>query len=491
MLSVSDREVRTRLEFIGLRAEHLGIIAVWQAPCERALDELIDRFYDHMLALPETRAIIDRHTTVERQRGLVTPYFRTMFSGIIDDHYVAYRRRVGKVHDDIDLDSAWYVAMYEIIRLVAVDAVRKAGARRRDVARFSDAFGRLIQADIAMVITAFTDSRREKLESARAEALEAHDQAVRFLTSLGGVLDALAARDLTARLEGVWEGEYARLQEQLNGTMIVLSETLHDVQREATEVAAAASEISRSSESLADSAQEQTRAIDAAGAAVGLIADASRATAAAADAARRQGEDARNRVTEGVAGSERLAAAMARIAASSHDTARIVKTIDEIAFQTNLLALNASVEAARAGDAGRGFAVVAEEVRALARRCAEAARGTTALIERAVAEALSGSIANDEVTTTLQRVNAVMGELATSTDRSAHASDAQLGHVSGLHALLARLGSASQSTAAGSEEAASTAQELSAQAAAMQRLVGQFRLAMQQHVARHRPRRAA
>ena len=113
--------------------------------------------------------------------------------------------------------------------------------------------------------------------------------------------------------------------------------------------------------------------------------------------------EARTAADKGAEDMQAMNAAMEAIKVSSDDIAKIIKTIDEIAFQTNILALNAAVEAARAGEAGMGFAVVADEVRNLAQRSAQAAKETAAKIEGAIGKTAQGVDISGKVAETLER----------------------------------------------------------------------------------------
>ncbi len=160
--------------------------------------------------------------------------------------------------------------------------------------------------------------------------------------------------------------------------------------------------------------------------------------------------------------------AMNSIKASSDSVAKIIKTIDEIAFQTNILALNAAVEAARAGEAGAGFAVVAEEVRALAQRSATAARETSDQISASRQRAdhgvqICGQVAGsfDDILGKSRELNTLVAEIAT-------ASEEQTTGIEQINQAVSQMDKTTQATAAQSEETAAAAEELSAQAVELQ-----------------------
>ena len=321
------------------------------------------------------------------------------------------------------------------------------------------------------------------------------DAVLHPINEAAAVLERVADRDLTARVTADYQGDHNKIKHALNSAVDNLQNAMTEVNSATEQVAAAADQIATSAQSLARGASEEASTIEEVSSSLHEITSMARTSATSAKEAETLALAAKTATESGSERMIELAGAMAKLKTSSDQTAKIVKTIDEIAFQTNLLALNAAVEAARAGDAGKGFAVVADEVRALSIRAAEAAKQTAALIEESVGHTQKGVTVTAQVQETFvdiakraSRVGEVMAEISA-------ASEQQTLGIGQVNTAVEQMNAVTQQTAATAEESASAAEELTSQATQMAGLVGQFTLsnggARGSHAAAPRPGQVA
>ncbi len=336
-----------------------------------------------------------------------------------------------------------------------IEAAKHGDLRKRgDAAQFQGAFFELISGTNAML-----------------------DAVVEPITEAKDVLRRVADRDLSARVRGNYRGEHAAIKESLNSALENIAQVFASLTMAIDQVNSAAGEIGDGSQELASGASDQAGAIDQVTNRIRIVDERTKANASNAREARTAMESANTSTEQGVERMVALAEAVDEIKRSADKTAKIVKTIDEIAFQTNLLALNAAVEAARAGDAGKGFAVVADEVRSLAIRASEASRNTAALIEESVAKAETGVRLNESVKRRLVEIRAGVQGAAAIMNEIAQGAVAQEKELAEVTDAMGQIGLLTQRTAANAQQSASAAAELSAQASEMHDLAVQFKVA--------------
>lgn len=301
------------------------------------------------------------------------------------------------------------------------------------------------------------------------------DTTRRYIADISEKLDRLANKDFTVEITEDYIGDYGAIKVSLEKIISSMRDVIGNIETASRQVTIGAEHVADSSTELAAGVADQTNTIRRLNESIEEITDRVKNEDAEAQEASRLANSARQKIESSNEEMKKLLEAMDSILKMSSETAKIVKTIDDIAFQTNILALNASVEAARAGAAGKGFTVVADEVRNLAAKSAEAANRTSALINETVDAISSGAaLANSTAEYLADAVKDTVN-VDSSISKISESAREQSGYMDILSESIGTISDIVDQTSDTAQTGAASSEELSGQASMLTGLISEFK----------------
>lgn len=335
-----------------------------------------------------------------------------------------------------------------------------------------------LQAEQEAVLRAeIAEQRKEADARSAAERVEREERLREqqvVVSELESALGRLAKGDLDCRIEADFTEGYESLRQNFNSAIQTLSELVSQISGSIEVVSASSSQVTQSSKALSGQTDEVAAALEETAAALTELTETARQSAGRTNEANGMMQEASGKATRtsGIVAS--TVGTMSGIEQSSSKITRIVEMIESISFQTNLLALNASVEAARAGESGKGFAVVASEVRVLAQRASDAASEIDEIITETQEQVTNGveQVADAEIA--LREIIEMVGAMSSHFEAITTTSQEQSLTIGSISENMSRLEEATNKNAEISRSAASTSNELDAQAHKLRSLAAFF-----------------
>jgi methyl-accepting chemotaxis protein len=323
------------------------------------------------------------------------------------------------------------------------------------------------------------------------------------LKRLGGVMDKVAAGDMTVTFSANSRDELGELGEVFNGTVKKIHDLIERVGQTVSEVERQAGQVEHVSAQSNQAVAGQRTQIEQVATAMNQMSatslEVARSAAAAVSSAHSVNETVSGRgLVQSQQGSiaalaneiDQSVLVINQLASDSQSISRVLEVIKSIAEQTNLLALNAAIEAARAGEQGRGFAVVADEVRTLAKRTQQ----STEEIEQMIAklhggvgaavkamgvshEMANGTVGQSEkVQLALENILGAVGMIVDQNQQIAAAVEQQTAVAHDIDQNIVEINRAGERTAEGAHQTEDASRALSAQVVELKQLISAFRV---------------
>ncbi|PJZ84868.1 methyl-accepting chemotaxis protein [Leptospira harrisiae] len=352
------------------------------------------------------------------------------------------------------------------------------------------------------------------------------------LEEVSNIFREMSEGDLTSSIKVVYDDEIGRMGQGLNTFISSLRKSFEEIQRITMELASASEQLTSSSnnfatgaQSTAASSEEMSATIEEMSAGMDYIAasterqfgnfanfhskirelsESIRKIGSEIESTLKLAESISNQAKKGEESIQGMSQMIENILHSSGEMTAIIQIINEISDQTQLLALNAAIEAARAGEAGRGFAVVADEISKLSEKTASsiksigtmitknnreldsganAIRSSAAMLHSIIQNVETVSIAMNKLYSVTSAQESIKREVDEGADQMGQDAESiklstneQKRAVREISEVIIQINEHTLSTASGSEEMSSSAQNLASTAEILKGITDRFKL---------------
>jgi rsbT co-antagonist protein RsbR len=174
-LRLDLEELRSRLAYFELSADDGAALAKARAFAEEHIDEIVEGFYDLILAHPEPASYMEDPDRMRRLKRAQRNYFLGLFTGKFDLDYVEDRLRVGFAHERIGLPLKWYMGSYAKYLALVLERLVQQLPDQAEAMRVYHALLKLVFFDATLAIDTYM--------AAQVDTLVRHQAAIRELST--------------------------------------------------------------------------------------------------------------------------------------------------------------------------------------------------------------------------------------------------------------------------------------------------------------------
>ncbi|MDD6194652.1 MAG: methyl-accepting chemotaxis protein [Lachnospiraceae bacterium] len=342
------------------------------------------------------------------------------------------------------------------------------------VNRVKDVFDAISRGDLSKTIE--TTKRRDEIGKLQNTAASLNSTLTKIITEANDALGQLANYNLGFSDMQEYPGDYNSLSESINVIHRIIYQLIAAIQEATAEVSTGSKQLSDAADMLSRGTLAQATSIQGVVDDIHDISERINNSSKNGEVINQKLQELDGEIQSSNVQMAELMEAVNQVEVMSADIAKIVETIDNIAFQTNLLSLNASVEAARSGENGLGFAVVAEEVRELAAKCAEASTKNSELIHECIKAIHNAKNCATRTTESLGEIVENSAEISRAFEDITQDTIYQAKSSYAIQDKVKQISDVVQTNTATAEETAASTEELSEQSMSLQQLVEKFQL---------------